>query len=219
MKFEDMKVIWNAQNEEPLYAVNEQGLHDVLRQKSLKLKRLIFWQEAQTYGSSLFVIGVISALLFGYFAGFMDKLASRWDVLALFLAAGGWIYFGGRVFLARMQQRERQRSRDFTSSLRDELERDIRQLEFEIETRKRILLGFIPPYAGGLLFLWAYFRMQGAPEWMIIPFIVFMVGAMFWETRSQQRLVDRKLRPRKRELESLRDKLARADENGDPRTA
>ena len=213
MKFEDMQVIWHSQSREPLYAVNAEGLHAVLRQKSLKLKRLIFWQELQTYASSLFVIGVISALILAYSSGFIDRMASPWEILALFLAAGGWIFFGGSVYLSRRQQRARQRAREFTTSLRDELERDIAQLDFEISSRKRILLGFLPPYIGGLLFLWVFFRVQSAPSWLIIPFIVFMGAALIWETRSQQRLVDRKLVPRKRELESLRDKLASTEDH------
>ncbi len=219
MKFEDMQVIWNAQSSEPMYAVNKAGLHAVLRQKSLKLKRLIFWQEIQTYASSLFVIGVITILLIAYFGGFLERMASRWEILALFAAAAGWIYFGSSVFLSRRKQAAAQRARDYSSSLRDELERDIRQLEFEVNTRNRILLGFIPPYAGGLLFLWAFFRMTGSPDWMIIPFIIIMGCAIVWESRMQQRLVDQKLIPKKHELEALRDKLVNAESQEMPEKA
>ena len=109
MKFEDLQGIWTSQMEEPIYAINTDGLHTVLRQKSLKLKRLIFWQELQTYASSLFVICVIGALFIAYFSGSIDRLASGWEMLALLLAASGWIYFSGVVFLSRRQQRARLR--------------------------------------------------------------------------------------------------------------
>ena len=42
MNFEDMKVIWDSQNVEPHYAVNEKGLHALLRTKSEKLRKLIW---------------------------------------------------------------------------------------------------------------------------------------------------------------------------------
>ena len=66
---------------------------------------------------------------------------------------------------------------------------------------------FLPPYTGGVLFMLVVFRMSGMTEWAMVPFIAVMVVALVWESRSQQRLVDLKFIPRKRELESLRDKL------------
>ena len=62
MEFEDMKVIWDSQSDEPLYAVDEDGLQAMLRKKAQEFKRLVFWQEAQTYGSSLFVVVIISVI-------------------------------------------------------------------------------------------------------------------------------------------------------------
>ena len=63
MEFEDMKVIWDSQEKAPLYAMNEEGLHDLLRGKGRKFRRLIFWQQWQSYLSSLFVVLVIFAIL------------------------------------------------------------------------------------------------------------------------------------------------------------
>ncbi|MDB4632274.1 hypothetical protein OAG35_00080 [bacterium] len=62
--------------------------------------------------------------------------------------------------------------------MRDEFERDTDQLDVEIGTRKRILLVFLPPYVGGLLFLWVFFRMSGTTSWLIIPFIAFTAVAI-----------------------------------------
>ena len=211
MNLEELKVIWDTQNKAPLYAVNEKGLHAIFRSKSEKLKRLIFWQEAQTYLSSLFVVTVIVALLVACIGGFLRELPTAWDVIALFAAAGGWIYFGASVFLERRRQRRRQRERAFSTSLRDEIDRDIAQLEFEIRSRNHVALGFIPPYVGGALLLLIYFRLTGAPLWFLIPIVAFMIGAFIWESRSQQRLAESNLKPKKRELESLREKLTNGE--------
>ena len=215
MNFDDLKVIWDSQNVEPHYAVNKEGLHSVLRTKSEKLRKLIWWQEIQTYGSSTFMVGIISALLIVHWAGLISETSTKWgglaqwDVLALVIAAAGWLYFGGSIYLKRKNQKRR--AAEYTSSLRDELERDIEQVDYEINSRKHLVRGFIPPYTGGILFIWVVFRASGIPDWPIIPFIIFMIGALVFESRSQQSLVDRELVPRKQDLESLREKLNKAE--------
>lgn len=215
MNFDDLKVIWDSQNVEPHYAVNEEGLHSVLRTKSEKLRKLIWWQEIQTYGSSTLMLGAISALLITHWTGMLTRVSakwiepSQWEVLGLLVAAAGWLYFGGSIYLNRKKQRRR--AAEYTSSLRDELERDIEQVDYEINARKHLVRGFIPPYTGGILFIWVFFRISGLPDWPIIPFTLFMIGALLFESRSQQGLVDRELVPRKQDLESLREKLNKAE--------
>lgn len=202
-----MKVIWSTQEEAPLYALDEDGLHQVLREKSKRLSRFIFWQEAQTYGSSLFVIGVVVVMLIAALGGFLKNLPSVLDVIALVIAAMAWIYFGGSVFLRRFRQRTRQRERDYGHCLRDELARDLSQLSFEIESRRKVLRAFLPPYTGAILLMWVYFRLMGAPAWAILPMIGIMVVACIWETGHQRRLGTDKLEPKRRELEALQEKL------------
>lgn len=205
MNFEELKVIWNSQAEEPLYVVNENGLHQILREKSERLNRFFFWQEAQTYGSSLFVLLCILGVSIATETGFTRRTPTAWDLVGLLCAATGWLYFTITVYLSRAHQK-RNNDRP-THSLREEVARDLRQVEFEIDQRKHIVRGYIPPYAGGLLLLWVFFRITGCPDWMIAPFIPIMIVAMFFESRGQRQIVERDLMPRKRELEHLRDKL------------
>jgi len=49
MEFKDLKVIWDTQNEEPLFAVNQQGLKTVIDKKSKAYRKFIVWQETQAY--------------------------------------------------------------------------------------------------------------------------------------------------------------------------
>jgi hypothetical protein len=212
MEFEDMKVIWDSQNDEPLYAVNEDGLQAMLRKKTQAFKRLVFWQEAQTYGSSLFVVVVISIALIGYFTGGLERMKGIpmgwWDAAALFVGVACWMQSGLNVYVARRKQNERETR--FSETLRDEIDRDLERVDFEIATRKNLVRGFIPPYLGSFLFNWVIFRASGV-EWFMLPLVVVMVGAFLFELNSQRRLVRNKLIPRKEELESLRDKLANAE--------
>ena len=215
MRFNDLKVVWDSQNIEPYYAIDEEGLHSVLRSKSEKLRRLIRWQELQTYGSTAFMLTMISALLIAYATGMITKISPKWiepnpwELLGLLIAATGWLYFGGAIYLKRKKQKRRAAA--YTSTLRDELERDIEQVDYEISSRKHLVLGFIPPYLGGILFIWVFFRISGLPDWPIIPFTIFMVGALFFESHCQAKLVERELLPRKQDLEALREKLNNAE--------
>ncbi len=211
MNFDDLKLVWDSQNEEPHYAIDEAGLHAILRQKSQTLKKLIFWQEAQTYGSSLFILLAMAAVSVGLIFDVFRHPATATDYSVLAIGATGWLYFAGKVYFSRRQQR--QRTARFTESIRDELERDLEQLDYEIDGRQDLVSGFIPPYVGGILFMWVFFRAMGAPEWMILPMIVAMIIGLVVETGSQRRLVERDLEPRREELESLRKKLLQNEPN------
>lgn len=212
MEFEDMKVIWDSQEQEPLYAVNEDGLQAVLRKKAEEFKRLVFWQEAQTYGSSLFVVIMISIALVAYFTGVLERLRGvqlqTWHAAALFVGVACWAQFGLNVYVARRKQKERERR--YSETLRDEIDRDLERVDFEIASRKHLARGFVPPYVGAFLFNWVIFRATGV-EWVMIPLVVVMVGAFVFELNSQRRLVHNKLIPRKEELEALRSKLVCAE--------
>ena len=178
MEFEDMKVIWDSQEKAPLYAMNEEGLHDLLRGKGRKFRRLIFWQQWQSYLSSIFVVLVIFAILGAHFLGAFNEpgeLAptTGWDVMALL----------------------------------GDVDRDIEQTRYQITTRRNIVTGFIPPYVGACLIQLVVFRSQGLSEWTMVPVIALLIFCLIVESRSQQRLVDQTMHPRLRELETLRAKL------------
>lgn len=62
MGFEEMKKIWDTQNNEPLYVLNENALHDQIRLKKRKAGHITNVSELATIGvnifASLFVMGV-----------------------------------------------------------------------------------------------------------------------------------------------------------------
>ena len=210
MEFEDMKIIWDSQKEAPLYALNEEGLHNILRAKTRKFKRLIWWQEWLSYGSTFFVLAVISFFLtFGILSqfGLVKELPNVgvWDALALLVAAACWVQFSFNIYSGKKRQLEREQK--FSNSLLDDLDRDIDQANYQIDKRKHMINVFIPPYAGALLFLFVMFRVGGNPVWLILPAIGVMIIAMIFEIWTQKRLVRRKIQPHKQELEILRDKL------------
>lgn len=210
MNFDELKIIWDSQSEQPLYAVDQKGLQNMLRQKSQKFNRMIRWQVIQSYGSSLFVVTMIAIMLILNYNGAFEKInhqsMGRWDIIALLTGVGCWLYFAGSIFLRRRRQKQSESNK--STNLRAEIERDILRVEQEIQTRKNVRIAFIPPHIGGMIFIWVFFKAVGIPPWGVLPYLVVAVVGFIYESRSQDQLVERELLPRKHELESLRDKLA-----------
>jgi len=210
MEFEDIQVVWNSQHDKPLYGVDEVGLHKILRSKSQRFRRLIYWQQLQTYGSSLLFLMLIAAILLVNYFGLLGKIGSSralagWEILALLVATVGWLQFSLSVYFGQKQQKNREQSD--TQSLLDDLDREIKHTTYQIRTRKNLLMGFIPPYIGTGLFLLVVFGVTGVSKWILIPVIPGLIFALVTESRSQRRLVDREMVPRLRDLETLREKL------------
>ena len=211
MEFEDMQVVWNSQHDKPLYGVDEVGLHKILRSKSQRFHRLIYWQHIQTYGSSLLVLVLIAAILLVNYFGLLGKVGSSralagWEIVALLVAMVAWLQFSLSVYFGQKQQKNRERSD--TQSLLEDLDREIKHTTYQIRTRKHILMGFIPPYFGTGLFMLVVFGVTGVSRWMLIPVIGGLILGLIIESRSQRRLIEREMVPRLSELETLRDKLA-----------
>ena len=104
------KVIWDSQNDEPLYAVNEAALHASLQRNRRALARRIFWRDVReigiglAYAAGILVFGWMSVLddddcwrrLLG-----TDGEATHRDLLALLVAAGLWLFSAGYQFVQR----------------------------------------------------------------------------------------------------------------------
>ena len=210
MEFEDMQVVWNSQHDQPLYGVDEVGLHKILRSKNERFHRLIYWQHIQTYGSSAFMLMAIAAILLANVSGLPGKVHSLrtlagWEIAALLVAMVAWLQFSLCVYLGQKQQKNRERSD--TQSLLEDLDREIKHTTYQIRTRKHILMGFIPPYVGTGLFISIVFRVTGVSNWILSPVIVGLILGLIIESRSQRRLIEREMVPRLSELKTLRDKL------------
>jgi len=213
MEFEDLQVVWNSQHQQPLYGVNEEGLHKTLRNKSRRFRRLIFWQHVQTYGSSTFAIMAILILLALNASGVLESMGSTralralngWEIAALLVALLCWLKFPLATYLGYQQQKKQEQER--CVSLRDDLDREIKRTQFQIKTRTHILLGFIPPYVGTGLFICIVFGVTGISAWKLILVIGFLVVALIFESRCQRRFVEREIIPQLRDLEALHEKL------------
>jgi hypothetical protein len=213
MEFEDLQVIWNSQHDEPLYGVNEEGLHNTLRNKSKQFRRVIFWQHLQTFCGCTIAITAIAGLLLLNAFGVLGNIGSSralygWELAALLVALICWLQFGLSVYLGNRQQKNREKHD--TTSLRDDLDKEINRTKYQINTRAHIMLGFAPPYLGSSLWIIIVFGISGISYWAMLPVVLVMATALIIESRCQQRFVEREIVPRLRELETLREKLTTA---------
>ncbi len=216
MEFEEMKMIWDSQNREPLYAMNEGALHRVVQ------NRLQSWQRCLSLSFAVEItIGLLSGVVMLAYAGvlafgnpaWLIKRAggivtvSSWDLAALVAAAVIWFYYGAYMMFVRGRQLRREEA--FDSTLRGDIERALDHTDFQVATARNVVWwGIIPAWAAGTLWVGALFHLKSAPMWgyvlmgavMLIAFIAVVIG--------KQRSITNKFAPRRRELESLRAKLA-----------
>jgi hypothetical protein len=211
MEFEDIQVIWNSEHDEPLYGVNEEGLHNTLINKSKQFRRVIFWQTFQTFcGCTIAITAIAGLILLNAFGVLGDIGSSRalygWEIAALLVALLCWLQFGLSVYLGNRQQKKNGEKHD-TTSLRDDLDKEINCTKYQINTRSQIMLGFVPPYIGSTLLIIIVFGVSGISYWAIVPVVVVMATALIIESRCQRRFVEQKITPILHELETLREKL------------
>lgn len=215
MDFKDIKVIWDSQDNEPFFALNQTGLHAMLLRKSRSFKRAIFWRDLWEIS-----LGTIAGAGFLVFAGLLitgqpERLASwfnikvfptSWDLVGLLTAAALWFHYAIYQFVAR--KRQARRERQFAESLCGDLDREIARTKHQIRMLKSVLWwGVLPVWAATFLFLLVAARWLDVPGWVALMVAAMFLAGVVFDLRCKQGPINRDLSPRKRELESLREKL------------
>jgi hypothetical protein len=217
MDFNEMKMIWDSQNQEPLYAMNETALQAIIQRKNQESDRCL----SRCFATEI-TIGVVCGALMFVCAGalFFDdsallatlprmKLtASAWDIVALVVAGGIWFYYSAYMYRAR--KRQQRRVEIFDSSLRGDLERALFQTEFQIALARNIVWwGLVPVWVAGTLWVTTLLHLKAAaPVWAYVFMAALIIGSLVVVVIGKQRSIANKFEPRRRELDSLRAKLA-----------
>lgn len=220
MDFEEMKVVWDSQTNEPLYAVNEAVLHQSVRRKSRALTRRIFWREAREIS-----IGLISAagfLLFGWALLVWDEQrwiralggeadVARWHALLMLTASALFLHYALYHFIGR--KRQERRSRQFESSLRGDIDRTLAEADYRIRMAQNAVWWGLIPLAvatGMALLVVATITPTPPAVWLLIPAV--MIPAFVLDLRCKRRPIRNELLPLKQEFEVLRAKLLEAEQ-------
>lgn len=189
MEFDDLKVIWDTQNDRPLYVIDQAALHTIVRKRGRVVERRVNIFEIATI---LIMLGMCIAtagepILYGH-----DY--HQFVVAALYLMVAVYLFDGRRQRLKRDVA--------FDHSLLGDLDKAIAQIDYQITRLRSFLWWFIVPVGIGLgiSFVVLY---DTKPVW-IWPLVVLSVLFAWWTMRRDLRVHHL---PKKRELESLRDKL------------
>ena len=219
MNFEQMRVIWNSQNDEPLFAIDQAALHASVRRKSRALRRRVFWRDVREIS-----IGLLAAAGFLVFGGMLalgredgwrrllgaEVEVSRWDAVTMLLVSGLWLFFAAYQLVSRMRQEQRERR--FEPSLRGDLDRTISQAEYRIRMATSIVWwGLLPVWLATLLFVNVLFNLVPTPPAVLILAAIVVPVGFALDILFKRRPIRTELVPLKREFESLRRTLTESE--------
>lgn len=182
-----MKILWDTQNEEKLYAINERALHAQIQQRGRSVNRTLRQTEWIWVGINLFV------------AIFLTAVAYVNQQTLLFYAISA-PYLAYALLFVALRRRRQQRDQQFAPTMLGDLDRAIWQLNYIVDQTRSMQFWYSLPltivFVGFLLFL-------GEWPWALALAVV-MGGASYLATQWE---INRAYLPQIRSLEALRAKL------------
>ena len=206
MDFDQMLDAWKAQDDKPLYGVNQDLLRLVLHNERAKIQRTMRRDQWITY-----LVGPGM----GLFAAFWLWVAILNGVPAIYTVAGalGTITFAvwvGAFWISRRRQARRERA--FGSTLKDEIGRNLSLTEYQITNGRwaAALMWTTPVMIGSLLIYWLTFQVNtdtGMSPWLHVWIVGGVVWSIAFTAWAGDREVKRRLEPRRQRLRELLEAL------------
>ena len=226
MELSELKMIWDSQNEEPLYAMNEAALHQIVQRRNQDMNRCLarcFTLEI-TVGLVCFAVilayaGILAFGDAGWLISPRGKLVAptRWDIFSLLVASAIWFYYSAYMYLAR--KRQQRRVEVFDSTLRGDLDRALSQTDFQIMMLKSITWwGLVPVWVATTIWMVVLFHLKNASTWVYPFMIAIALASLVVVIANKQRSIAKKYLPRRHELASLRSKLAEPEASSHEQT-
>jgi len=194
MDFEEMKVIWDNQNKEPLYAVNERALHNSVRRRARSFKRLVLFFEAAVF-VSMFGLGVfyaITPLLRG-------QQYERFVSSAILLATAAY-FFAGITY-------RRRREAEFESTLLGDIDKALWQVRNHVSRARGLRWSLIGPCCLAIAIDWIFPLGEIRQAWLFLFFFLLMATSA-WGIEYEIRCW---YLPKQRKLEALRNTLVESE--------
>ncbi|MFT7670555.1 MAG: hypothetical protein ACI8X5_003264 [Planctomycetota bacterium] len=189
MDFEEMKVIWDSQKEQPMLVLDHESLHKDLIRKARRIERDVSMTE----------IGMILITL---------NLAGRQAYKPLFDGKeysdliGAGLFIGVALWMWIKRVRRRRGALKFEASLRGDLDRSLFQVNYHISLAKTFMWWFMLPAL--VVIVLDSFQKENAPSFLKVAFVAgsFALGyaVVGLGLRCSQL-------PQKRNLEALLEKL------------
>ena len=199
MELDEMKKVWNQQNEKPVFSINNPGLHIALNQQRQKGIRGLHLEVI--FAMSWF-LGCLAFMLFNLY---YKDIFSSWDIVGWITGVFAIFSFFIIKFLKYKKMINSQRA--VTHSLREELEYDIRQLNYTYKWMNIRLFIFENSLllAGVSLVVWESERSYGDPcpwEMVAVTLLILAIADIILYFLLR-RVRNKHLIPRRKMLESV----------------
>ena len=186
MEFDELKQVWDSQNNELLYAINEKALHNHILSKKNQAHHI-------TNISELLLIIVNMAA--GYFV-FQTSLSGQSGNIFMYLLAAWMLGVSWYLLFRRIQRLKK--DKQFDRSMHGDLNYAISLAAYQVRISLLGRWSILPIGLFTVLGLWQ----SGKSVWIVIAILVFFVLTNYvarWEHSIYK--------TRKRELEILKKKL------------
>lgn len=191
MEFAEMKIIWDSQNEEKLYAINENALYTQIKRKGKSVSRLLQRFEFIMVAANLLVAVMLIVV------EFLNNGEPYEYVLP-------GIYLAYALLALVWRWTRKQEDTHFAPTMLGELDKAIWQINYLIRRSRDLLLWYLLPLA---LFIGGTLLYEGQPLFALAVVLVMGLAGFFtdrWEIRKCYM-------PQKHSLESLRTTLLAAE--------
>jgi hypothetical protein len=185
MEFEQLQKIWDAQNNQPLYAINEKAMYNIILSKKKLAHHITNISELLlifvNIASGTFILGV------NYF--------KQGNIFIYLLSA--WM-FGSALFTLVSRIKRKKSDNRFDRSMQGDLNHAISVATYQVYISRIMRWNILPIAALCLLGLWD----GGKPVWITVAALIFFALVFYgggWEHNIYKR--------KKRELEILKSKL------------
>ena len=215
MQFEDLQAIWDTQNDRPVFSMNDSrlavGLYQQREQSRRRLFRELF---APAYVIALSITVALGLTFLVFFVKTVTKMRltdpqmSIWDGAALVAGVGAALAVVARMYRERRKHEGAQNV--FAPSLREELERGISQLDFELSFYSTSRVWNVPALVSlaTSVLLCELGRLNGeSTPWTMLALALGGVVSSVWAGIAANKKAVERLKQRKCVLESMRAAL------------
>jgi hypothetical protein len=192
MEFDEMKLIWDSQNNEPLFAINQEVLNRKIQHKSKSVSRALDIVDVMMILVNL-VVGIILIV---------DTVQENGHLFE-YVAAIVYLAFFAYALYRRFARR--QEVKEFDATILAKLDQAIWESEYLIKQSSSMVFWYLVPI---MLVANVTMILNSQTVWAVLLTMVVLPLAYFggrWEVRKCHL-------PKKRELESLREILLQAEE-------
>ena len=190
MEFEELQKIWNAQDDQPLYAINEKAMYNYILSRKKQAHRITNISELL-----LIFVNIIS----GIFVLGMNYFKQSGNIFMYLLSA--WM-LGSALFMLISRIRRIKGINRFDRSMFGDLDHAISVATYQVRISKIRRWNILPIGALCILGVWN----SEKPVWIAVAILIFF-ALTFYASGWEHNIYERK----KRELETLQRKLGNED--------